>query len=142
MSKNHLFAKTGSGQTQGKLKKRDRFLAVYRLQLPSPGCVWRHCLRNLYLKCIILPRQARDKHRESTQKRERMRFSQVRMALRLPTHRSGSRGVAAPLRTSRRARLCWATLRIGIATAAPAPSKVRTIMDVYYNYIYAIRMII
>jgi hypothetical protein len=29
----------------------------------------RHFLRcRLYLKCIILPRQARDKHRESTQK--------------------------------------------------------------------------
>ena len=28
-------------------------------------------LRHLYIKCIILPRQARDKHRESTQKRER-----------------------------------------------------------------------
>jgi hypothetical protein len=27
-------------------------------------------LRHLYIKCIILPRQARDKHRESTQKRE------------------------------------------------------------------------
>jgi hypothetical protein len=25
-------------------------------------------LRHLYIKCIILPRQARDKHRESTQK--------------------------------------------------------------------------
>ena len=30
----------------------------------------RHFLRcHLYIKCIILPRQARDKHRESTQKR-------------------------------------------------------------------------
>jgi hypothetical protein len=28
----------------------------------------RHCLRHLYIKPIILPRQARDKHRESTQK--------------------------------------------------------------------------
>eukprot|EP01046_Picozoa_sp_COSAG06_P064104 COSAG06_NODE_15171_length_1092_cov_1.651561_1_plen_84_part_00 len=27
--------------------------------------LWRH----FYIKCIILPRQARDKHRESTQKR-------------------------------------------------------------------------
>ena len=30
----------------------------------------RHFLRHLYVKCIILPRQARDKHRESTRKRE------------------------------------------------------------------------
>ena len=29
----------------------------------------RHFLSHLYIKCIILPRQARDKHRESTQKR-------------------------------------------------------------------------
>jgi hypothetical protein len=28
----------------------------------------RHFLSHLYIKCIILPRQARDKHRESTQK--------------------------------------------------------------------------
>jgi hypothetical protein len=28
----------------------------------------RHFLRHLYIKCIILPRQARDKHRQSTQK--------------------------------------------------------------------------
>jgi hypothetical protein len=28
----------------------------------------RHFLRHLYIKGIILPRQARDKHRESTQK--------------------------------------------------------------------------
>jgi hypothetical protein len=28
----------------------------------------RHFLRHLYIKCIILPRQARDKYRESTQK--------------------------------------------------------------------------
>jgi len=30
------------------------------------GCEKRHFLRHLYLQCIILPRQARDKHREST----------------------------------------------------------------------------
>ena len=28
----------------------------------------RHCLRHLYIKCIILPRQARDKHRENSKK--------------------------------------------------------------------------
>jgi hypothetical protein len=32
-------------------------------------------LRHLYIKCIILPRQARDKHRENSKK---MPFSQVR----------------------------------------------------------------
>jgi hypothetical protein len=28
----------------------------------------RHFLRHLYIKCIILPRQARDKHRENSKK--------------------------------------------------------------------------
>ena len=32
-------------------------------------CEKRHFLRHLYIKTNILPRQARDKHRESTQKR-------------------------------------------------------------------------
>ena len=40
----------------------------------------RHFLRHLYIKCIVLPRQARDKHRESTQKR--MAFSYRRPARR------------------------------------------------------------
>jgi|EP01046_Picozoa_sp_COSAG06_P004173 hypothetical protein len=31
-------------------------------------CEKRHFLRHLYIQTIILPRQARDKHRESTQK--------------------------------------------------------------------------
>jgi hypothetical protein len=31
----------------------------------------RHFFRHLYIQCIILPRQARDKHRESTQKGRR-----------------------------------------------------------------------
>jgi hypothetical protein len=45
---------------------------------PSEGLPWcekRHFLkRHLYIKVIFLPRQARDKHRESTQKR--CRYSQ------------------------------------------------------------------
>ena len=32
-------------------------------------CAKRHFLSTFYIKTIILPRQARDKHRESTQKR-------------------------------------------------------------------------
>ena len=32
------------------------------------GCEKRHCLRHLYIKPIILPRQARDKHRENSKK--------------------------------------------------------------------------
>ena len=38
----------------------------------------RHFLRHLYIKCIILPRQARDKHRESTPKK--CRFPSVAAA--------------------------------------------------------------
>jgi hypothetical protein len=34
----------------------------------------RHFVRHLYIKCIILPRQARDKHRENS-KKEWLRFS-------------------------------------------------------------------
>jgi serine/threonine protein phosphatase PrpC len=37
-------------------------------------------LRHLYIKCIILPRQARDKHRESTQKRVAFSLSTWRTA--------------------------------------------------------------
>ena len=32
------------------------------------GCEKRHFLRHLYIKCIFLPRQARDKHRENSKK--------------------------------------------------------------------------
>ena len=36
----------------------------------ATGCTVRkrHFLRHLYIKCIILPRQARDKHRENSKK--------------------------------------------------------------------------
>jgi len=34
----------------------------------SIGCGKRHFLGHLYIKCIILPRQARDKHRENSKK--------------------------------------------------------------------------
>jgi hypothetical protein len=37
----------------------------------SPGMCENACLSHLYIKTIILPRQARDTHRESTQKRDR-----------------------------------------------------------------------
>ena len=59
----------------------------------AAGCVWwrisfprhsrrhsggkRHFLRRLYIKCIVLPRQARDKHREGTQKRVAFRIACV-----------------------------------------------------------------
>eukprot|EP01046_Picozoa_sp_COSAG06_P020681 COSAG06_NODE_1523_length_9173_cov_31.694682_3_plen_96_part_00 len=36
--------------------------------IPQSPARKRHFLSHLYIKCIILPRQARDKHRESTQK--------------------------------------------------------------------------
>ena len=43
-------------------------------------------MRHLYIKCIILPRQARDKHRESTQKRVAFRI--------VDTTETGARGTA------------------------------------------------
>jgi hypothetical protein len=37
----------------------------------------RHFLRHLYIQCIILPRQARDRHRESTQKKSGVSLGDV-----------------------------------------------------------------
>jgi hypothetical protein len=55
-------------------------------------------LRHLHIKCIILPRQARDKHRESTQKR--MRWDQQRNAQMMQTRRNGKENAMfAPLST-------------------------------------------
>ena len=52
----------------------------------SSGENKRHFLSHLYINAIILPRQARDKHRKSTQKK-RMRFSQARgLPGRSPSH--------------------------------------------------------
>ena len=93
------FAKTGSGQTNiGKaaLKNRVPFflaemwkaahkyftaIAVCHTVVPETknGVLTyqarkRHFLRHLYIKIIILPRQARDKHRENSKKRA---FSQA-----------------------------------------------------------------
>ena len=67
------FTKTGSGQTQEKLTAKGRFLAGagYRRDQPKGAlrCAKRHFWRHLCIKAIVLPRQARDKHRESTQKK-------------------------------------------------------------------------
>jgi hypothetical protein len=44
----------------------------------------RHFLSHLYIKCIILPRQARDKHRENSKKVPfslRMRLEELRCVL-------------------------------------------------------------
>ena len=44
-------------------------LAWYLLAASTPEQVRkRHFLRHFYIKCIILPRQARDKHRENSKK--------------------------------------------------------------------------
>ena len=42
--------------------------------LSAMRCGKRHFLRHLYIECVILPRQARDKHRENS---KTMPFSQV-----------------------------------------------------------------
>jgi hypothetical protein len=78
--KTHRFTKTGSGHTQENLPKEGDhrcFLAVARDGTPAPNrypARKRHFLSHLYIKCIILPRQARDKHRENSKK---VPFSQV-----------------------------------------------------------------
>ena len=96
--KNDLFTKTGSGQTQGKgtLEKGEAFCAGHTPSRSTTRCTSHSrarrrpssslgsSVRNTpfllflapfsMLKWIILPRQARDKHRKSTQK-ERCVFS-------------------------------------------------------------------
>ena len=46
-----------------------------RLQSSGRSCSVgkRHFLRHLYIKCIVLPRQARDKHRENSKQERRFR---------------------------------------------------------------------
>eukprot|EP01046_Picozoa_sp_COSAG06_P007602 COSAG06_NODE_372_length_16686_cov_16.467354_16_plen_81_part_00 len=56
-------------------------MMMMRRRSDSVGCEKRLFLSHLYLNTIILPRQARDKHGESTQKREIMRFVQGDPAL-------------------------------------------------------------
>jgi hypothetical protein len=78
--KTEWFAKTGSGQTDRLQRKLDRkngahlsagkqSMAVVQAAPCSAGKKT-VLLSHLYMKTIILPRQARDKHRESTQKRD------------------------------------------------------------------------
>jgi hypothetical protein len=74
---NRSFAQTGSN----KGKRKRRFVctgtAGNELNFHSwfdPTGAKRHFLCHSYIKCIILPRQARDKHRESTQKRVAFRI--------------------------------------------------------------------
>ena len=78
--KTEWFAKTGSGQTDRLQRKLDRkngahlsagkqSMAVVQAAPCSAGKKT-VLLSHLYIKTIILPRQARDKHRESTQKRD------------------------------------------------------------------------
>eukprot|EP01046_Picozoa_sp_COSAG06_P019110 COSAG06_NODE_1351_length_9765_cov_3.151976_3_plen_164_part_00 len=69
---NRSFAQTGSN----KGKRKRRFVctgtAGNELNFHSwfdPTGAKRHFLCHSYIKCIVLPRQARDKHRESTQKK-------------------------------------------------------------------------
>jgi hypothetical protein len=76
--KHGTFAKTGSGQTRWKLHS-DQAVRVAQTMLlegmtastiesREPEVRKRHFLRHLYIKCIILPRQARDKHRKNSNK--------------------------------------------------------------------------
>ena len=116
-----IFAKTGSGRAWEHTKARSqkphrcrvsRTLTGGRLHngVPVSGKETRVLLRHLYIKVIILPRQARDKHRESTQKR--MRFCRsVRSAERLRRWNPAARRPLA------RSRHCGAKLALFWATS-------------------------
>jgi hypothetical protein len=61
------------GTNTGKRHNKDRFLSGGdKISLTNYSKAEqarkRHFLRHLYIKCIILPRQARDKHRENSKK--------------------------------------------------------------------------
>eukprot|EP01046_Picozoa_sp_COSAG06_P008480 COSAG06_NODE_429_length_15872_cov_25.578330_20_plen_182_part_00 len=81
--KMYHFTKTGFGQTWGKHSKQRDVCGFLHTAVRWDKCWARHALRTrkrvflrrFILKTIILPRQARDKHRESTQKTPP--FSQV-----------------------------------------------------------------
>jgi hypothetical protein len=66
------------GTNIGKFQTRKRSGVFCRSRWPAAidrdrdRCEKRVFSRHLYIKCIILPRQARDKHRESTQKKDRL----------------------------------------------------------------------
>ena len=91
-------------------KKRDRFLAVasrargrscsltaaaVRAQSSPPAGKQTHLLRQFMLKTIILPRQARDKQRESTQNQMRCRTATSWPRLRPLTARTDPRSATA-----------------------------------------------
>jgi hypothetical protein len=77
MLTNRAFAKTGSGQNiceKSFWKTKARFLqgriSPGRTRAARLRCEKRHFLRcHLYIKCIFLPSQARDKHREKHSKK-------------------------------------------------------------------------
>ena len=70
----------GSGQTIVRKTQNKNDWRFFFAQRVSIRCENRHFLRHLYIKCIILPRQARDKHREISKKE--WRFVQVGYAFR------------------------------------------------------------
>jgi hypothetical protein len=90
----HHFTKTGSGQTQGKQHSKidDAFCAgtgataIQCVPHLGAGCVKRLFCAIFVIKAIVLPRQARDKHRESSTKKKGHRFVQGAAALRHPAH--------------------------------------------------------
>jgi hypothetical protein len=67
-TKSDRFTKAGSKQTSEKLRGKG---VLCRAKLTAGRLIRttvrkRHFFRHLYIKCIILPRQARDKHRENS----------------------------------------------------------------------------
>ena len=79
--------------------------ASFEFLLPPHATVKkRHFLRHLCIKCTILPRQARDKHRESTQKR--WRFLRACEKQRSDWSATGAHTLAKHKRTCRVLRIC------------------------------------
>jgi hypothetical protein len=72
------FAKPGSGPLQKHELKDDCRILLVQVAVQRAWARKRHFFRHLYIKCIILPRQARDKHRENSKK---VPFSQARLLL-------------------------------------------------------------
>ena len=68
VTKNDHFAKTGSGQSSSTCDKNHSVKWSVSQALGASGVRTSRVLRHLYIKAIILPRQARDKHRENSKK--------------------------------------------------------------------------
>ena len=65
---NHLHRRAGEKAAAAGAALTDRHVAVAASAAGTEAVRKRHFLSHLYIKCIILPRQARDEHRENSKK--------------------------------------------------------------------------